>query len=157
MPTPSDDTLPLSPPVEAHPQRSSHPSCPPDPERIPLWRSQDHCVVEDAITDAVAAAMANTPQNLSPSSPAADIGSREIEASQQVPTKTMAGEEGTSAIDSMTPESTATEVKDNESHMSNTPFTPGPQTISGSTSSSSTRYEFSNVRVCVRNFLLTIF
>jgi len=59
----------------------------------------------------------------------------------------MAGEEETSAIDSMTPESTATEVKDNESHMSNTPFTPGPQTISGSTSSSSTRYEFSNVRL----------
>jgi hypothetical protein len=146
MPTPSDDILPVIPTHDSHPQRSSHPSCPPDPERLPSWRSPDHCAVEDVITDAVAAAMADVPPDLT-SSLAADIRSREGEESQQLATKTMASEEEAPNTDSLTPESMATDTKENDSQMSNTPLPPSPQIPTTSTSSSTDRYEFSNVRV----------
>ena len=142
MPTPSDDTLSLSSAaIDPHAQR---PTCPPENERVPSWRpSNGSGVVDDAADDNTAAGMALAQeQSMFAADPENTVGDSP-QSDRNPTTKMMAKEEEDIQMDSMTPESIITDMKENEVAMSPAPTSPSPPT----SSTSSYNYEFSNVRV----------
>ncbi len=140
MPTPSDDTLHIPSVTDHHVERSTHTTCPPDIERLSVWRNQD----DDVIARGDSTAETSNQQQHTPSADAENLGRTDTQDMQQTHTKQMDVEEDTSSGEAMSPLSLAPEIKESEQRLSPVPTSPA---VVAHSSSSSMRHEFSNVRV----------
>ena len=141
MPTPNDETLHIPSVGDPHVERPTHTTCPPDAERVNVWRIQDDDVIdrEDSSVEATAHGMQQTP---SPN--ASESGPADPQDTQQSYTKQMDLEDPASSPDGMSLWGLAPEPKDSEQRLSPVPTSPPAAAHS---SSSSMRHEFSNIRV----------
>ena len=137
MPTPNDDTLHIPSVTDPHVERSTHTTCPPDAERLNVWRNQNDDVIAH---DVIPVEVAHEPQRTRSAN--ADEFARPDP--QQPHTKQMDVEESTSSADGMSPLSLAPEIKESEQALSPGPMSP---LAAAHPYSSSMRHEFSNVRV----------
>lgn len=141
MPTPNDETLHLQSVPDPHAERPTHTTCPPDVERVNVWRIQDDDVVarEESSVEAAHEMQRPHPAN------ASDFGPTDPQQlTEQSQTKQMEIEDAASSPDGMSLWGLSPESKDSEQRLSPVPTSPPAATYS---SSSSMRYEFSNVRV----------
>lgn len=118
MPTPSDDTLDVSPPtaISVDP-RNAHTTCPPEEEREPQ-------VPRSEIPQDVSTSNMNSSHAGSPSAPMAttdeperDVGTVGITQSPEMPLKHMAAVEEALKRDSNTPPSTSDDSKDSDTRL----------------------------------------
>lgn len=137
MPTPNDETLHIQSVTDPHVERQTHTTCPPDAERVNVWRIQDDVVIarEDSSVEA-AHEMQRTP-----STNASGFGRTDA---QQSHAKQMDIEDPASSPDGMSLWGLTPESKDSEQRLS--PVSTSPPAAAHS-SSSSMRHEFSNIRV----------
>ncbi len=148
MPTPNDETLHIQSVSDPHAERPMHTTCPPDTERVNVWRIQDDDVIarEDSSAEAAhemqrtASANANANANAN----ASDLGRTETQHTQQAHTKQMEIEDAAGSPDGMSLWGLSPESKESEQRQSPVPTSPPAAAYS---SSSSMRYEFSNIRV----------
>ena len=142
MPTPNDETLHIQPVTDPHVERPTHTTCPPDGERVNVWRIQDDDVIarEDSSVEA-AHQMQGTP-----SANASEFGRTDTQPTEQSHTKEMDIEEPASSPDGMSLWGLTPETKDSEQRLSPVPTSPPAAAHSPS---SSMRHEFSNIRVRV--------
>lgn len=148
MPTPSDDILHIPSVTDHHVERSTHTTCPPEIERLNVWRTQDDYVNvrEDSAVEP------SPQQQRTPPPSAEDLGRTDTQDSQQAHTKQMDVEEDISSGEAMSPLSLAPENKEGEQRLSPVSMSPAVATHS---SSSSMSHEFSNIRVCLLDSRLT--
>lgn len=141
MPTPNDEIFHIQSVTDPHVERPTHTTCPPDAERVNVWRIQDEDVIarEDSSVDA-----AHDETQRTPTANASDFGQMDRQQTQQSHTKQMDIEEAASSPDGMSLWGLSPETKESEQRMSPVPTSPPAAAHS---SYSSMRYEFSNIRV----------
>lgn len=138
MPTPNDETLHIQSVTDPHVERPTHTTCPPDAERVNVWRIQD----DDVIAREDSSVEAETQRT--PTANASDFGQTDTQQMQQSHTKHMDIEEAASSPDGMSLWGLSPETKESEQRMSPVPTSPPAAAHS---SYSSMRREFSNIRV----------
>ncbi|KAI9881049.1 MAG: hypothetical protein M1830_008931 [Pleopsidium flavum] len=141
MPTPSDDILHIPSVTEHHVERSTHTTCPPDIERLNVWRNQD----EDVVASEDSTVETSHQQQPTPPANAENLGRTDTQDMRQTHTKQMDLDEDTSSAEAMSPLSLAPEIKESEQRLS--PVLTSPAVAPHSSSSSSMRHEFSNIRL----------
>lgn len=118
MPTPSDDTLDVSPPtaISVDP-RNAHTTCPPEEEREPqaprseIPQDVSTSNVNSSHAGSLSAPMATTDE------PERDVGTVGIMQSPEMPLKHMAAVEEALKRDSNTPPSTSDDSKDSDTRL----------------------------------------
>lgn len=149
MPTPSDNTLQLTPTPFAE-DISARTTCPPEVERVSSWRTSS----EEQIANAHGAgdgavSTTNAAAQSAPSRPDGGVGdsaagSLGIETAPGSSNKDMTQTEEDAVIGTLSPSSLTTETKEEQQ----TPATQSSSVTATSAMSAALRYEFSNVRVC---------
>jgi hypothetical protein len=142
MPTPNDETFHIQSVSDPHAERPMHTTCPPDTERVNVWRIQDDDVIarEDSSVEAAHEMQRTASANAS----ASDLGRTETQHTQQAHTKQMDIEDAAGSPDGMSLWGLSPESKESDQRQSPVPTSPPAAAYS---SSSSMRYEFSNIRV----------
>ncbi|KAL2221172.1 vacuolar import and degradation protein [Thermoascus aurantiacus ATCC 26904] len=148
MPTPSDNTLQLTPTPFAE-DISARTTCPPEVERVSSWRTSS----EEQIANAHGAgdgavSTTNAAAQSAPSRPDGGVGdsaagSLGIETAPGSSNKDMTQTEEDAVIGTLSPSSLTTETKEEQQ----TPATQSSSVTATSAMSAALRYEFSNVRL----------
>jgi len=146
MPTPSDDVLNAPPALalatDSQAHRSQHTTCPPEEERLSLWRTDS----SDGIYHDEVAAGGIPQQQPTPPADTDSLGEADIQDSQRPPTNRMDTDEDGPTEEALSPMSAVQgqEVKESDAQV---PTDLAGPAMGSPPSSSSMDSEFSNVRL----------